>query len=65
MFNSVTPGRKTGTKSAGLTRNSIVQNESDWATNKHGSGEEDIQHLVNLSYAWKNIERHTAALASI
>lgn len=31
-----------------LTRDSVVQNEGDRASDKHGSGEENVQHLVNF-----------------
>lgn len=36
-----------------FTRDSIVQNEGNTASNKHGSSEEHVQHLVDLNYAWE------------
>lgn len=36
-----------------LTRDGIVQNKGDRASNKHGSGEENVQHLVNFNDTWE------------
>lgn len=46
-----------GKDSSGLTWDGVIQDEGDAAPDKHGCGEQDIQHLINACYSCSNREK--------
>lgn len=45
-----------GKDSSGLTWDGVIQDEGDAAPDKHGCGEQDVQHLINACYSCSNKE---------